>query len=154
MVLVGPLSHFLLFWEKKSADTVHGSFRFLLWNQLSFGLFSSKRGTSETLFSSLLGVHCFSSVPTLLSLCGHKSTCMFHFYSTASDPAIIWTKTIMLIPLNGLLAPATNLHSLKLFIEFMCHLGFVQTAGVTLGSVVTSDGALPETQLACVLSQM
>ncbi len=61
---------------------------------------------------------------------------------------------MLLIPLNGLLAPATNLHSLKLFIEFMCHLGDLQTAGVTPGSVVTSDGTLPEPQLACALSQM
>ena len=61
---------------------------------------------------------------------------------------------MLLIPLNGLLAPATNLHSLKLFMEFMCHLGNVQTAGVTPGSAVTSDGSLPEPQLACVLSQM
>lgn len=61
---------------------------------------------------------------------------------------------MLLISLNSLLAPATNLHSLKLFIEFMCHLDYLQTAGVTPGSAVTSDGTLPEPQLACVLSQM
>lgn len=58
---------------------------------------------------------------------------------------------MLLIPLNGLLAPATNFHSLKLFIEFIYHLGYLQTAGVTPGPVVTSDGALPEPQLACFI---
>lgn len=77
-----------------------------------------------------------------------------HFTFTATALPIIWTETMLLIPLHILLAPATNLHSLKLFIEFMCHLGDLQTAGVTPGSVVTSDGPLPEPQLACVLSQM
>ncbi|XP_047191726.1 transmembrane protease serine 5 [Scophthalmus maximus] len=55
-----------------------------------------------------------------------------------------------LIPLNGLLAPAKNIHNLKLFTEFVCHLGDLQTAGVTPGSMVTSDGTLPEPQLASV----
>lgn len=90
----------------------------------------------------------------LYSLCGPNSTSTFHFYSAAITLPVIWTKTMLLIPLNGLLAPAANLHSLKLFMEFMCHLGNLQTAGVTPGSVVTSDGAPPEPQLACDVSQM
>lgn len=78
----------------------------------------------------------------------------FSFQHSYRAWATIYTETMLLIPLNGLLAPATNFHSLKLFIEFIYHLGYLQTAGVTPGPVVTSDGALPEPQLACVSSQM
>lgn len=71
-----------------------------------------------------------------------------------SSPAHDVDRDNELIPLNALLASATNLRRLKLLVEFMCHLDHVQTAGVTPGSVVTSDGPLPEPQLAGVLSQM
>lgn len=56
-----------------------------------------------------------------------------------------------MIPLNSLLAPATNLHSVKLFMWFMCHLAYLQTSGVTPDSLVTSEGAVPEPQLACFI---
>lgn len=57
------------------------------------------------------------------------------------SPSIIWTKTKPLIPLSGLLAPATKLLSLNPFTEFMCHLGNLRTAGVTPGCAVTSARA-------------
>lgn len=82
---------------------------------------------------------------------GPNSAWTFHFCSAAVALVIIWTKAVLVIPLNSLLAPATNLHSLKLFIEFMCHLGYLKTSGVTPDSVVTSDGTLPEPQLACFI---
>lgn len=79
------------------------------------------------------------------------SALTFHFHSAAAARHL--AKTMLPIPFNSLLAPATNLYSLKLFIEFMCHLGDLQTAGVSPGSAVTSDGSMPEPQLA-VKSQM
>lgn len=130
-----------------------GKFLIVFPNQLSFR-HSTKWQQQKYYwgFTYSLGRHWSNSF--LHSLCGPNSTRTFYFYSAAIVLPIIWTKTMLLIPLNGLLAPATNLHSRKLFIEFMCHLGDLQTAGVTPGAAVTSDGTLPEPQLACVLSQM
>lgn len=88
--------------------------------------------------------------PLEVHVCNQNQRCIlslraepehFTFPSTAASPSIIWTKTKPLIPLSGLLAPATKLLSLNPFTEFMCHLGNLQTAGVTPGCAVTSARA-------------
>lgn len=81
---------------------------------------------SHCTFCSILSTCCVANctcVPTGacdFSLHSHSeswinlSICL---YSTALALPIIWTKTMLLIPLNSLLASAAKLHILKLFIE-------------------------------------
>lgn len=104
------------------------------------GIFSFFFFSLGFLYTGTLEVHvCNKNQRCILSLQAEPEH--FTFSNTAMSPSIIWTKTKLLIPLNGLLAPATKLLSLNPFIEFMCHLGNLQTAGVTPGCAVTSARA-------------